>query len=318
MNLSSARLTLKHHRFEVGVCLIACLALAAAGVWINSTLLGFQVPPGCFEEHLAPGGASAICADGVRGFADFMYQTSAWFDPAMFVLPFAAGALVGVSIVGRELESRTAQTAWYLSPSRSLWLFRQAWPVVLIVGAAVSAAALSAAMLHETRSDSFPPGVFEGLGFHGPLVAARALLAFAIALIAGTVVGRSLPALVLAVIACAALLVVANSARQTWVTLLPSEIIETSEGGSFVYLEDMFRAPDGALLTEDQAYALVPPQNAGEFRDWLQKAGYVGVYRGIREINTRGWEAIEIAGTVVVGAALLAVTFPLVGRRRPL
>ena len=318
MNFAAAWLTLKHHRFEVGVCLIASLALTVAGIWLNGRLLAFDVPQDCFDAYAATLGESSVSCDAaVRAFAEFLFDNTAWFDPAMFVLPLAAGTIVGVPIVGRELESRTAQTAWYLSPSRSAWLVRQLWPVLLVVGAAVTAAAMSAWMLHTTRVNAFPPGVFEGLGFYGPLVVARTLMAFGVGLLAGALVGRSLPAWVVAAIACGVLLIVGISARQAWLGLQSGEIIEQTETNSFVRIEDMYRAPDGDLLSEEQAFALVPPESAGDAGTWLSNAGYVGVYRGIREITTRAWEPIETAGTALAGVALVAATFTTVDRRRP-
>lgn len=316
--LAAARLTLKHHRVEVGAVVIASIVLAAAGQWLNSTLLGFNVPQGCFDQWVqTEGEPAANCIAPVGAFAGFLFDNTSWFDPAMFILPFAAGTLAGVPIVARELESRTAQTAWYLSPSRSAWLVRQLWPVILLVGAAVALAAASASMLHNTRINAFPPSFFEGLGLHGPLVAARALLAFGVALLAGALVGRSLPAWIVAAIACTAFVAFSASARHSWLGLQESVILEQTETGSFVLLEQLYRAPDGTLLSEEEALALVPPENVGSPYEWLADSGYVGVYRGITENKTRDWEPLEIVGTILVGTALVGATFAIVERRRP-
>lgn len=44
----------------------------------------------------------------------------------------------GVPIVARELEARTAQTAWSLSGSRLRWLLRQMAPILILLGVTVS------------------------------------------------------------------------------------------------------------------------------------------------------------------------------------
>jgi hypothetical protein len=51
----------------------------------------------------------------------------------------------------RELETRTAQTAWSLSPSRTRWLANQIWPLVLVAGTAIVIASIASSMLHTTR-----------------------------------------------------------------------------------------------------------------------------------------------------------------------
>jgi hypothetical protein len=57
---------------------------------------------------------------------------------AMKILPFGVGLLAGVPIVARELEMRTAQTAWSLNGSRLRWLIRQVAPIGGVVALAIA------------------------------------------------------------------------------------------------------------------------------------------------------------------------------------
>jgi hypothetical protein len=316
--LSLARVTLKHHRFEVVATSLAALALAAACIWYNSQLLAIDVPAGCFERWLETAGSPGTdCSLPVRAFTGLMYSFTSWLDPAMAVLPFAAGILTGVPVVARELETRTAQTAWSLSPSRTRWLAHQIWPIMLVVGAAVTVAAIASGMLYTTRANSFPPELFNA-GFHGPIVAARAVAGFGIGTLIGTLTGRSLPAVIVAaVIALAAVIVLPVTARDAWARTQPRELYEWSDERPRVILDSFYRGPDGQLVPVDVAFALVP-DNVEDPYSWLFDAGYVAFSTGISAETAAQWEGIENAGTLAVGALLVGATFRVVNRRRPI
>jgi hypothetical protein len=59
-------------------------------------------------------------------------------------LPSVLGLLGGVPIVWRELETRTAQTAWSLSPSRLRQLAHQISSIGLVLGVVMVFAAVVA------------------------------------------------------------------------------------------------------------------------------------------------------------------------------
>lgn len=316
--ITTARLVLKHHRFELLAVSMAALLIAIAGLWFNSQLLAVGVPDGCFEKWIhAAGEPDATCSQAVQAFSLILYSNSAWFDPAIAVLPFAAGALSGVPLVGRELEGRTAQIAWSLSPSRVQWLLAQIWPVGLILLAFVGLAAGSASMLHETRINSFPPVLFEGLGFHGPLVVARGLLAFGLGLLTGALIGRTLPALIVTTVLCGLLvLFAAATARDSWLRGQPGELVEASGPPPALIFEQFYRAPDGDLIGEEEALSLVPPEEIDPDA-WLSEAGYAAVSRGITASKAAEWEQIELAATSALGVAVVVASFAVVHRRRP-
>lgn len=318
--LSSARLTLKQHRFELVSVVVAALLVGAAGLWFNARLLGFNVPEGCFDAWLDSAGPPGLaCTEPVQAYAAFLYSNTTWFDPAMVVLPFLVGMLTGAPLVARELENRTAQTAWSLSPSRTRWLTRQIWPTLILVGAAVAFAAASASVLHETRSAGFSSPSFGLPGFHGPLVVARGLVTFGIGVLIGAVVGRSLPAVILTALACLVLFFGAISARDIWLHAQPRELVTQADydaGDVVLTYETFWMAPDGTLLEEDEAYALVPDGEEDPY-SWLIDADYGNAGRGITAETASQWEPIEIAGTVALGAVLIGAAYPVVNRRRP-
>ena len=215
--LTSARIVLKHHRFEVGAAVILGLFAAVAALVISYRLNAIGVPAGCFERWLSGGGAEGAgdCAGPVEAFATINEEEAGKLLAFMAVLPFIVGLLAGVSIVGRELEARTAHSAWALTPSRHRWLARQVGPILLVMTVAVALAAGAASVLETTREPWYS-STFADLMLHGWPVIGRALAAFSVGLLVGAVVGRSLPALIVGALVCVVLVMVEGTAQEAW------------------------------------------------------------------------------------------------------
>ncbi len=318
--LSSAKLTLKQHRFELVSVVLAALMVGAAGLWLNAQLLSFAVPAGCFDAWMGSQGSPDACVEPVQAYATFLYSNTTWFDPAMVVLPFVVGTLTGTPLVARELENRTAQTAWALSPSRGRWLTRQIWPTLVLVGAAVTFAAVAASVFHETRSSGFSSPTFGLPGFHGPLVVARTLVAFGVGLLLGAIVGRSLPAVILTAVASLVLVVFgAMGARDMWLRAQPHDMLTRADYDAdqvVMTYQTFWTAPDGTHLDDEEAYALAP-DGEEDPEAWLAGAGYEFGGVGLKSETASKWEPIEIAGTVALGVVLIGAAYPVVNRRRP-
>jgi hypothetical protein len=320
--LDSARLTLKQHRFEVAAGAIAAIVLGVAALWVNWKLVSLNVPPGCFDAWLRGGGAAGPACDApVQAFAQINEEEAGKIFAAMAVLPFAVGLLGGVTLVGRELEARTAQTAWALAASRQRWFFRQLWPILLVLGAAVTFAALAASILESTRG-AFGGWAFRDLGLHGPLVVARAFAALVVGLFTGAALGRTLPAFIIGAILAAALLFASGMARDAWVLAQPQVVFDqaATQDPSFgaLIFEQAWRASDGMVLRDAEAFALAPAEASTDPYQWLSDQGYEIVQLGITGETARGWEPLEIAGFALVGLVLVLGTVAVVDRRRPL
>ena len=112
------------------------------------------------------------------------------------------GLVLGVPLVSREIEQRTAAIAWTMSRSRTWWLARRAaflvlvMVVLLIVVAVVGEVLASAAMpaQHLDRD-------FAWYGRRGALIVVRGLASLGVGVLVGAWLGRVLPALLVAVFA---------------------------------------------------------------------------------------------------------------------
>jgi hypothetical protein len=316
----AALLPLKQHRFEVAAAALLAIVIGAAALWVRSKLLGLNVSQACFDAWMGTGGEPGPqCADPVRSFLEINESEAGKIFAAMAVLPFAVGLLGGVTLVGRELEARTAQTAWGLAASRRRWFVRQVWPILVVIGVTVTFAAVAATLLESAR-DVFPSFPFEDFGLYGPLVVARAFAALGLGLLAGAVMGRTLPALIVGVVLSIGILFVAGAARHSWMDTLPRVVLTQTSGGfvDALIMDQGWRTPTGTVITEMDAIALASPATGTEPYQWLQDNGYEMVNLGISGESTRPWEPMEIAAFGALGLVLLGATVVVVDRRRPI
>jgi hypothetical protein len=207
------------------------------------------------------------------------------------------------------------------SPSRTRWLARQLTPVLALLGIATVFAAAAASVLETTQART----VVEHLTLQGPIVVARALAAFGIGLLVGSVVGRSLPAFIVGMVLCVALAFVAEPVRLGWLDARKVPIDHViSNGYSFGFA---WRAPDGTLTPYNQdAFARLVPAGAvvgspnGEqdaFEAWLYDHGDQLLQLGVPDEVARGWLPIEFTGMSLIGLGAIGAAAIVVNRRRP-
>jgi hypothetical protein len=322
VTFGSARLTLKQHRFEVGAGALAAVLLGAAALWVTANLADLDVPGRC--PSVWPGSIDQVTADCAAAIGMFMHTreqgTLVLF--AMAALPWAAGLVGGVGLVGRELEARTAQTAWALAASRRRWFARQLWPVLVVIGVTVAFASVAASLLllEATRPAGYR-SVFELFGFHGPVVVARAFVALGLGLIVGAALGRTLPALIVGALLAVGCLTIAGSAREAWVQAQPRVLLDPAAAAdprfNGIVFERAWRAPDGTVLPELEAMGQVPADGRDDPWSWLPENGYEILHFGLTSDTLRRWEPMEIAGSLLVGLVFVLGTVVIVDRRRP-
>jgi hypothetical protein len=195
--LAAARVTLKQHRFEVTVAALAAVAAAVLGLSIAIRIDGLHVSQACLDQVRASIDGSGIgegCLSPVRtgtGILGSTYLSGEGSLPlsVMGALPFLLGLLGGVPIVAQEVEARTAQTAWSLNGSRVRWLARQVAPIAVVLGAAMTLAAVVAIPVADLWVRWGYGGASSLIGLHGLLAIVRAFGAFGVGLAVGALLG---------------------------------------------------------------------------------------------------------------------------------
>lgn len=312
--MTAWRAALRPHRSElIAIAILSILVLLLAGGLVIR-LLAFGIPTECFTFDASP-----ACKGLDRLIAEYHDTTYRWVMPAFYaiaLLPALSGLILGVSLVGKELDQGTTTLAWSIGPSRRRWLLLRAVPVALFVVAASLAAGLIGDVLHRLGDPLAVPGrSFDGLGIRGVVVAAGALSAFGLALMVGSVVGRLLPALLLAaLLVLGAFLGIAlvNDAFLRTESLVVDETQVVLIPG-FRYVDSLVRTPEGEIITYEEAYA--------RYGDNLGEMGPTSSLRMVERVNPGEIYPLVVARMAVLhtalGFAALALTFAVVDRRRP-
>lgn len=309
----AARAILKLHRVEVGIALVAILGLAA---WATVSVLkaaAVDVAPACFALlGVATPEAWGSCSGPLYAWADAHVGGSDDFRRAIEFIPFAAATLVGVPIVARELEGRTAAIAWTLHPSRTRWLVERLVPVLGLVGIAAATLGFAAASLEHDWDvwGGGRPDVVH-IGHYGPGLVARMFGAFGVAVAAGALLGRQLPAFLLGFVLMLGSVNVIAVARDGWFASHEAHVLDVAG----VATDWAWRTPTGQVISKDAAMAL-PPASVDAMA-WLYEHGYTDVALGISIETAMGWAVYEAAAFIGLGLCGIGAAAWLVNRRRP-
>jgi hypothetical protein len=200
----------------------AAIVLAVAGLVLGAS--GWQLTTQARDSGLAACvAAGGDCQVLVEAFTS---RYGPILEPVSLLgalLPVALGLLFGGPLLAREFEQGTHRLAWTQSVTRSRWLAARLATAggVLVVVSAVAAGLLT-----------WWWGRFDALGIssraaleRGSLVpVATAVLAFAIAVAAGGLIRRVVPALATGLVAVLVVVLPLNLAAQAWLPPRPATI----------------------------------------------------------------------------------------------
>ena len=238
-------LTFKQHRFETTAILVVCLGLTAAALIEAYRLSSLNVPLTCLASASGYGGPvsegaaaapDAHCLALANSF--FSIQNSADMNLVrvlLLLVPLIAGIVFGAPLVAREIEQGTAPLSWSLSGSRRRWLLGKVLAGVVLLVPLMLAVGLAA----EVLEGALDPGVdthaaFQNYLGRGFIDVFWVLAAFAGTFALSTLLGRTMPAVILALVVC-------FFARATWdsgmarIVLRPMAVeqTQTSQYGYF-------------------------------------------------------------------------------------
>jgi hypothetical protein len=316
--LVQARLTFLLHRFTL-VAVSAMLILgSAAALFVAFRLRAIGVTPECLNSFPSPPLTSAqiACQASVSEFRSIDGAAGPLLGALGGVAPLA-GLLAGATLVAREIEEGAAPVAWSLSPSRLRWLIGRVAPVAVLLLVLSAVASVAATELAGARYPGLDPALsFYNGSSHGLTPVAAGLVVFAAAVFVGSVVGRVLPALIVASVLGLVLVSGVFASESVWFP------------GQTVIVEAR------AASTEYRgAYGLnvVVQLSSGEFKpqmdfnmDFDSQGNVTGLPPGAALVErlipgTRHpfIDAVEATAMGAMAAFLLAATAFVVRRRRP-
>ncbi|HEX6798224.1 MAG TPA: hypothetical protein VF116_11000 [Ktedonobacterales bacterium] len=186
-------LTWRQHRIEASIVLGALALLAAlmvvTGIDMRTSYQQLNIAT-CLNQ-LEP---SQNCMDALRAFRD---QYSPWVNASEWLnlIPALLGILIGAPLVARELEHGTQRLVWTQSVTRWRWL---AVKLLLVLGGCLVVAAALALLLSWWRQpwDTLEGRFSAGFDFEGPVLGGYVLFALALAIAAGALLRKAIPAMV--------------------------------------------------------------------------------------------------------------------------
>jgi hypothetical protein len=307
VKLDMIRLTFKQLRFEALAIGGSLLAVAAVLIVLATRLLAIDVAACSGPVLPFDCGARQAQADGLFSFV-FVGQLLA------AVLPVFGALVLGVAIVGREVERATTMLAWPLARSRTRWLGTR-W---LLVGAAVLVASLivglAADAMHEASRTTHTGATFDFVELRGWIIAVRAVMAFTLAVLVGALLGRTLPGLLVAMVLLVMLVLSVDWTMGAWARGQAVTLDMNAVNDARVIDTDWRDLTTGRVLTRQEYLAVTPPPGAPA--DW-DSVTFEPIPIGVP--GTRVGDYLEVEGLILAGITivLLAGSIGVVERRTP-
>jgi hypothetical protein len=311
-----ARLAVRNARFEIiaiGLSVTAAISVIGA---LSFALSVMEVPVPC----LADPGVQSCESTRAGEWIELATQTGDPIMVALVVLAIGAGALMGLQVVAAEIESGTAVTAWWLARSRPRWLLQR----VLILGMIL----LFMLILLSLASEYFE-GVrrpltdtlrsFQNFHARGLVVIGYGLLAFAVATLTGTILGRAIPSLIVTV----AVSVLALGAAVLLFPFWRPQVALEKQGGEVqdpaaVILDSLYQDTDGVIMTWDEVRTESPyAEGTREFAFWVAE-NVVTLPRGYPGGFYLSVQLRELVALIVTSIVIIATSAFIVRHRRPI
>jgi hypothetical protein len=308
--MTLARLAFKLQPSSIGFATFVCLGLAGAALWLATDMRSVLEACGTPAE---PKACQVIFA-----FQDTHGQAVIMTQMGIGLATYGIPLVLGVPILTREIEHKTAMIAWPLAGSRLKWLAWRLLPVLLVVLALIGLLAFAADQLAQAY---FP---HDDIGFtqyesRGVPMVMRACLVLVLGVAVGAVIGRLLPSLLVGIGLCVAISTALAAALPLWV---PSAELTGPEtviyGPGPLRTGGAYRLADGQLISAQEGEILVEQlyeESGGEEPDSAlmpQQVMYGIAASRYPEVLVR--ESAAIAGATVLAGVFAAA---VIRRRRP-
>ncbi len=305
-----ARLAFKLQPSSIGFAAFVCLALAGAALWLAADMRSVLEACGAPGE---PEACQVIYAfQNTHGQAVIMTQMG--IGLAMFGVPL----VLGVPILTREIEHKTAMITWPLAGSRLKWLAWRVLPVLVVALVLIGLLAVAADQLTQAYFPHDDIGFYQYESRGLPMVM-RATLVLVAAVAVGAVIGRLLPSLLVGIGLCVALSSALSAVLPQWVSSAELTGDESAiYGPGPLRTGGAYRLADGQLISAQEGEILTQElyeENGGEEPDpelLPQQVMYGVAADRYPEVLIR--ESAAIGGGTVLAGVLAAV---VVRRRRP-
>lgn len=316
MNRTTTRLALQLHRFEI----VSLGALTAVGVglallvcsWLDASGFG----PACLAVTWNGGDLSPACASASEVFSAAESSAAARLAPTLVsFVPLLLAVVSGVALMGRELERGTARIAWSLAPSRMRWLAGRLLPVLAVVIVLGLAGGLASdRLLASTSPGTNPWASLQNFEMRGVGLAARVVFAFGVAVLCGALLGRVLPALLVATVVTFVGLAGGSSVHWKMLAAEAAPVAVQVRNPADLNFESGYLTPDGRLIGWEEM-ARIDGRHPGDPGDWTPS--YPQAMRLVPGTRYPFVAARDVAALLGGTLVALGATFVVVRRTRP-
>ena len=307
MILDRVRLTYKQVRFEAST-LVAVSAVLIALILIEAWRLR--------SLDLAACTIATPALDCDARFAEFdgQFMLVILLQLSAAVVSVVGGLVLGVMVVGREVERGTTSLAWTLTPSRARWLLARC--LLLGVGLVVACAVigLAADQLAVAMQTSGRSGAWAGVELRPPILGSRALAAFGLAVVAGSATGRVLPGLLIGCVAVLVLVFATSVGMDSWLRSQAVRIDINAVNGARIVDTDWLDVSTGRVLSRMEYLRVTPPPDAPP--DW-DSTNFEPIPIGVSDSRVGDYVAAESSVLAGIAFVLFGAAAMSVERRRP-
>ena len=324
MIASRFRLAFRIQRFEILAAALLVVVVGVTALIVRARLDGVGASVVCLTPWIFDydGYDEARCAPLQEAFFQIKWGEARLVFDAMHAVPLIVGLVLGVGLVGREIEGGTASTVWALAGSRRRWLTGRLVPMLMILLTLLTFSAIASEVLAQGQVPwQFGRPTFDLFDRQGVGVVVRGLAAFGLALVIGAWSGRMLPVIILSALLAIFLAVGGWMLFEQWIQVsahqmeVPSWFNGEYDGGVFRGPGE-WRLPDGTVLSgwdaDPGSYAPVGADRDAWVRDNVQRLA-----TGVVSADYPAWVATDAAVFSGIGITFIAAAYAIVDRRRP-
>jgi ABC-type transport system involved in multi-copper enzyme maturation permease subunit len=307
--MRSMRLVFRMHAFEIMAVGALAAALIAAALYVAAELNGVGYGSCYLAIESPPAGCEALG----RRFFDLQSDHASPVFSFMNLLPYAIGLFLGAPLIARELERGTTRLAWSMAPSRIRWYAWRVMPIVILAVAISFAAGFAVDRLVAARS----PGIdlensFDTFRQRGGLMAVTTFVVIAGSIGLGSVIGRVLPTLIVALILSVFGIAGVQHLHSDFIAREAVAVADSELGPADLFVDQFFRLPDGRLVGWQELEQIDPAALQDENGPQYPIVNVVVPGERYREVEMR--EALILGG---IGIVMLVGAGVIVTRRRP-
>lgn len=343
----AAWLTFRMHQIEVLVSAILMAVLAVSVSIVTSHLTDLDIPGTCWPRDENGSFAHPMCAELMERFWEISRAEAGYARAGLGLVAPIVGLILGVPIVAREIELRTTSLAWSLALHRGRWLLSRLLPMLtLAVVGFVILGWVGSGLFQAMEIGRASPSLTE-VASQGPTLVARGLMALGIAVFVGAVLGRTMPALLIAAVAVIGWSLFGVPMVQQ--SMFADRAVWTNdengwrdgigpigyvEGGEFDTSKPGVEGEPGARFDYEgfhrqQSELCGPPPEddedgeSPEWRAWQRCAEQIpypeDMYwtKVVPASTYPDFQLVELSLDAAIGGAAFILTFPVVARRRP-